>query len=241
MKKSFLKLSVSLFLVMLLSSPLFAYQEGAVSNGGSISGKITYSGTAPAPRVIKVDKDKGVCGNEKTSDALVVGKGGGIQYAVVQITDIKSGKKWNFTDATIDQKGCWFAPHVSLIKPGAMLTMLNNDGITHNMHTFSRKNPSINKAQPKFKKKMKIKGKLKTPETIKLSCDIHKRWMGAWIIVANSPYIAVTDASGSFKIDNVPAGDYTVEIWQEKIGKQTQKVSVKAGADTKVTASLKMK
>ena len=65
--------------------------------------------------------------------------------------------------------------------------------------------------------------------------------MGAWIIVADSPYIAVTDASGSFKIDNVPAGDYTVEIWQEKLGSQTAKVSVKGGSDAKVSASFKAK
>ena len=233
---------LALLMVILFVSPALAYQEGAVSNGGSISGKITFSGKAPAPRMIKIDKDTGVCGKEQASEALLVGKGGGIQNVVVKITGIKSGKKWDLPkDIVIDQKGCKFAPHVTIFKPGATLVLLNPDGITHNMHTFSRKNPAINKAQPKFKKKMNIKGKIKNPETIKLSCDIHKKWMGAWIIVADSPYIAVTDASGSFKIDNVPAGDYTVEIWQEKLGSQTAKVSVKGGSDAKVSASFKAK
>jgi plastocyanin len=231
-----------LFLLVILASPVLAYEEGSVENGGSISGKITFSGQAPAPRMIKIDQDKGVCGKEKASQDLLVGKGGGIQNVVVKIAGIKSGKKWEFgNESTIDQKDCRFAPHVSIFKPGATLVMLNSDDITHNMHTSSRKNPPLNRKQPKFKKKMKIKDKFKNPETIKMHCHIHEKWMVAWIIVADSPYIAVTDASGSFKIDNVPPGDYTVEIWQEKFGSQTAKVSVKGGSDAKVSASFKAK
>ncbi len=240
--KKTLSFYLALLLVAFLTSSALAYQEGSVANGGSISGKITFSGKAPAPRMISIDKDQAVCGKEKASQELLVGKDGGIQNVVVRITGIKSGKKWDLADEiTIDQKSCKFAPHVTIFKPGATLVMLNPDGITHNIHTFSRKNPAINKAQPKFKKKLKIKGKIKNHETIKLSCDIHKKWMGAWIIVADSPYIAVTDASGSFKMDNVPPGDYTVEIWQEKLGSQTVKVSVKGGSDAKVSASFKAK
>jgi plastocyanin len=240
MKKT-LSFYLALFLVAFLTSSALAYQEGSVSNGGSISGKITFSGKAPAPRMNSIDKEfQAVCGKKRASQDLLVGKSGGIQNVVVRITGIKSGKKWDIADEiTIDQKGCKFAPHVTIFKPGATLVMLNPDGITHNMHTFSRKNPAINKAQPKFKKEMKIEGKIKTPETIKLSCDIHKKWMVAWIIVADSPYIAVTDVSGSFKIDNVPAGNYIVDIWQEKLGSQTAKVSVKGGSDAKVSVSYK--
>ena len=162
MKKTWSFNFMLLFLVVFLASPALAYQEGAVSNGGSISGKITFSGKAPAPRMIKIDKDQAVCGNEQASEQLLVGKGGGMQNVVVKITEIKSGKKWDLPDdIVIDQKGCKFAPHVVIFKPGATLVLLNPDGITHNMHTFSRKNPSINKAQPKFKKKLKIKSKLK--------------------------------------------------------------------------------
>lgn len=240
--KRFWNFYPALLLAILLASPVLAYEEGGVTNGGRISGKITLEGKAPAPRKIKVNKDQDACGNEQTSEELLVGKDGGIQNVVVTITGIKSGKKWTLADEiTIDQDGCKFAPHVTLFKPGATLIALNPDGIAHNIHTFSRKNPAINKAQPKFKKKMTIKGKFKKPETIKLSCDIHKKWMGAWIIVADSPYITITDTSGSFKIDNVPPGDYTVEIWHEKLGKQTEKVSVKDNGDAKVSVSFKIK
>jgi plastocyanin len=232
--------SIAIFLVLYLVSPVLAYEEVSVSNGGSISGKVTFTGKAPEPKMIAVDKDQAVCGKERATQDLLVGKGGGIQNAVVKIFGIQSGKKWEFgNEVIIDQKGCRFAPHVSLFKPGATLVMLNSDGITHNMHTFSQKNLPVNKAQPKFKKELKIKSKFNEPETIKLGCDIHKKWMGAWIIVADSPYVAVTDGSGSFKIDNVPPGEYMIEVWQEKLGSQSVKVLVKEGSETTVSFSYK--
>ena len=49
-----------------------------------------------------------------------------------------------------------------------------------------------------------------------------------------NPYFAVTDNSGSFKLTDVPPGTYTVEVWQQKLGKTTQKVTVKAKEDAKV-------
>jgi len=239
--KRFWRFYLTLLLIIFLASPVLAYQEGMVTKGGSISGKITLSGKAPDAQKVKIDKDQNVCGTEKTSDALVVSKDGTVKDVVVTIEGVEKGMKWNLTDeSTLDQKGCWFKPHITLIKPGATLTVLNPDGITHNIHTYSVKNPSINKAQPKFKKKLEVKSKLKNPETIKLRCDIHK-WMSGWIIVAESPYVDVTDDNGSFKIENIPPGKYTLKVWQETLGSKTQEVTIQAGANTNASVSFQMK
>jgi hypothetical protein len=68
---------------------------------------------------------------------------------------------------------------------------------------------------------------------IRVKCDIHS-WMRAWIGVVDNPYFAVTGADGKFEIGNVPAGEYTLEAWQEVLGKQQQKVSVTAAGKTSV-------
>ena len=78
------------------------------------------------------------------------------------------------------------------------------------------------------------------PELIQVTCDAHG-WMNGWWVSASNPYYAVTDDKGNFAIKDVPPGDYTVTIWQEKLGKQEQKVSVKAGAPTKLDVSMKSK
>jgi hypothetical protein len=59
--------------------------------------------------------------------------------------------------------------------------------------------------------------------------------MHGWLVATENPYFAVTDNSGSFKLTDVPAGSYTVEVWHEKLGKSTQKVTVKAKEEAKVS------
>lgn len=219
-----------------LVSGAWGYEAIEVKNGGTISGEVKFVGTPPTPEEITVTKDAAVCGKTKKEDeSLIVGPNKGIQNVVVSITDIQKGKKMAETDTTLDQKDCRYTPHVVLLPAGAELKILNSDGILHNIHTYSTKNPSFNRAQPKFKKEMDEK--FAYPETVKLACDVHG-WMSGWLIVENNPYYAVTDATGAFKITDVPAGDYEVKFWQETLGETTRKVSVKPNADTQVVVEM---
>lgn len=161
-----------------------------------------------------------------------------MQNVVVSITDIQKGKKMAETDATLDQKDCQYAPHVVLLPAGADLKIVNSDGILHNIHTYSTKNPSFNRAQPKFKKE--IDEKFLSPETVKLACDVHG-WMSGWLIVEDHPYYAVTDANGTFKLTDVPPGDYELKFWQETLGETTRKASVKPNEETKVSVEMTKK
>jgi plastocyanin len=213
-----------------------AYEGGAVANGGSVSGTVKMKGTPPAPAKLDVNKDTEVCGaGQKTSKELLVAADGGVQYAVVYIPGITKGKAFSSDKATLDQKGCEYVPHIVLAPAGGDVDILNSDGILHNIHTYSDKNPPLNRAQPKFKKSMTEK--FATPERVRLSCDVHG-WMQGWLIVEDSPYYVVTDEKGAFKLTDVPAGDYEVKVWQEKLGESSQKVSVKAGADSSVNFEL---
>ena len=206
--------------------------------GGSIVGEVKFSGTPPAPKVVKINKDNQACGDEKKLEDLVVGPDKGIQWAVVSLVGAKGPAPKPAQKLVLDQKGCHFSPHVLLVPAGAEVDILNNDGVLHNIHTFSTANPSINKAQPKFKKVMTEK--FEKPEIIKVQCDAHS-WMQGWIVVQAHPHYAVTDEGGAFKLDNVPAGKHKVEVWHETLGKVTQEVEVKAGAPTKVTFELAKK
>jgi plastocyanin len=218
----------------------FAYEAIEVSNGGSITGTVKFDGAAPAPKQVEVSKDKEVCGLKPHFDQeLVVGSGGGIQYAVASLTDIGKGAALKPETAKFDQKGCQYEPHVLAFPAGSTVSIVNSDGILHNIHTYSTKNEAFNKAQPKFKKVMNT-DPIKEPEVIKVTCDAHG-WMKGYWFVAGNPYYAVTDESGHYTIKDVPAGDYTIEVWQEKLGTSDQKVSVKPGAAATVDVVLKGK
>jgi plastocyanin len=233
--------AVATMTAVALAAGVSAYEGGAVTDGGSISGTVKYEGTPPAPAKVPVTKDNEVCGQEKLSPDLIVGADKGIANVVVRITNIQKGKALAVptTNPTFDQKGCEYNPHVLAFPAGSTISIQNSDGILHNVHTTSTANPSFNQAQPKFKKV--IETKIEKPEMpIKVQCDAHG-WMHAWWISEDHPYYAVTDDKGAFKIADVPPGDYEIEIWQEILGKQTQKVSVKAKEDSKVSVSMTKK
>ena len=218
-----------------LASVALGYDAGAVSNGGSISGIITFAGDAPEAAPIEATKDAKVCAKlQKYDESLVVGDNKGIKNTVVSIVNISSGK--DFGDAmALDQKECVYTPHIVLTQAGADLEILNNDGILHNIHTYSEANAAFNQAQPKFKKK--LKKKFEKPEVVRVECDTHG-WMKGWIIVMDHPYYAVTDEAGAFSMTDVPVGEYELKIWHETLGETMQKVTVESGGEASVAVEL---
>jgi hypothetical protein len=229
-----------LILFLTPSPPAMAYEAIETASTGTIVGTVKFQEKTPERKKIAVTRDKKVCGKEaKFTEFLVVSANGGVKNAVLYLADIKRGKKFEApAPLQIDQRGCQFRPHVLIVPAGKSFDLINSDGILHNFRTNSTKNPILNKAQPKFKKKLKIK--INKPEIIRANCDVHE-WMNAWLVVAEHPYYAITDEGGSFKITGVPPGTYTVRLWHETLGQQTRKVTVKAGEQTRAAFELKKK
>jgi plastocyanin len=209
----------------------------AMAAGGTISGTVKYDGTAPKPKPVEVTKDKEVCAlHPHVQEDLLVDSSGGIANAVVVLKGASGQPKPE--TVKFDQKGCDYVPHVLAFPAGSTVQIMNDDGILHNIHTYSTANPSFNAAQPKFKKEMDKK--VDKPEVIKVTCDAHG-WMKGWWYVTDTPYYAVTDEKGNYTIKDVPAGNYTVEVWQETLGTQDQKADVKDGGTSNVNFTLKGK
>lgn len=212
-----------------------AYPAFAAS--GTVSGIVKYDGVAPTPKKVEITKDKDVCGAKLHFDeSLIVGKNGGIANAVVII----KGAKGDLKPETVkfDQIGCDYVPHVLAFPAGSTVDIINSDGILHNIHTYSKLNPSLDMAQPKFKKV--IAQKIEKPEIIPITCDAHG-WMKGWWVSTDTPYFAVTDSSGHFTIKDVPPGSYVAQVWQETLGTADQKIEVKDGATTTADFSMKPK
>ena len=218
-----------------------AYDAVDVKDGGAVVGEVKFAGSPPPREKLAVNKDTEVCGKgEHLSESLIVGANGGVQNAVVYLTNISKGKALDgaVPNGGVDQNGCRYAPHVTLVPAKTNFNIVNNDGILHNIHTYSTKNKPVNLAQPKFKKT--ITQQFEQSEFIKVTCDAHG-WMSGWIVVEDHPYYAVTDQSGAFKLADIPPGDYEVKVWHETLGEKTQKVSVKPKAETKATFELAKK
>lgn len=203
---------------------------------GSVTGKVIFKGTH-VPGKVAISKDREACGDSKLDPVLVVGSQGEVKNAVIQFADLKQAVAAP-KEVLLDQVKCEYLPHVLAIPAGSTVKIKNSDGILHNVHSFSEKNTPFNRAQPKYLKE--ISEKFAKPEMISVRCDVHG-WMSGWIVVTESPFYDVTAADGGFKMENIPVGKYTLEVWHETLGKATQPVEVKFGEVTHVTFEFQMK
>lgn len=205
---------------------------------GEVTGRVLYAGTPPERPPIAITKDAEVCGREPhLDDALVVGPDRGILNVVVRVADPGDAKPMPAPSGrvTIDQNGCRFDPRIVLVPAGTPLDFVNSDGILHNIHTWSKLNPSFNRAQPKLKKVMSET--FANPELFRVTCDVHP-WMTGTIIVAGHAFYALTGPDGRFTIAGVPAGARTLEFWHERLGVQKRQVTIPASGEVKVDLTL---
>jgi len=199
---------------------------------------VVFDGDIPQSQALTVSKDVEVCGRtEKFPEALLIGPDKGIKNAVVFLQTVTRGKSLSLptSNPVIDQLDCLYTPHVLLVPAGATVDIKNSDGILHNIHTYSEKNPAFNTAQPKFK--TVISKTFTQPEVIRVTCDVHD-WMVAWVVVQDHPYYALTDATGAFRLSDVPAGEYELKVWHEALGEDSRSVSVTVDQESSVEITL---
>ncbi len=209
---------------------------------GSVLGVVRFSGKAPAMLPKPVTKDGSVCGKEAPSEAILVAVDGGLANVVVSLPDIKNAPGTAaHAPAFIDQVGCRYRPHVQAVDVGASLTLLNNDGVFHNVHAnlagAAAPVTVFNLAMPFKGQKLPVA--VKRPGVMRLQCDAGHTWMQAYIVAFPHRFYAVTDAQGRFSLDKIPAGEHDLDLWHEPIdGKSiglTKRIRVTV-LDGKVTA-----
>ena len=244
MKKLMIALSVAGLCALPMTSQAAKYKEMAVSDGGTVSGKVTFSGKDEAPKVYKISKDNDVCGTGNREIDYVRVQNGTLLDTVVYLDKVKEGKAFpaELSETTLDQKNCEFKPFLQVMQNGTDLAAVNSDPVLHNIRTYEimgrAKKTVFNVSQPKPNTVTK-KVKLKRGDVMKIECDAHD-FMHGFVFVAKNPYAAIVQDDGSFTIDNVPPGKYTVKGWHGTITKGPKaKVEVTAGGTA--TADLEFK
>jgi len=202
---------------------------------------VTFAGTPPAMPAIRMDADP-TClqqGGTVTAESVVVGTDGALQNVFVYVKDGLGSLRFPVpSDAVVlDQKGCRYVPHVLGVQVGQRFEILNSDPTLHNIHAVPTANREFNTGQPI--PGMKTTRQFTTREVmVPFKCDVHP-WMNAYAGVLDHPFFAVTGADGSFELKGLPPGTYTIEAWHERLGTQTQMVTIGAKETGAVAFSFK--
>jgi plastocyanin len=110
-----------------------------------------------------------------------------------------------------------FQPHVLMVEMGSTVDFPNLDPIFHNAFSnFDGQPFDVGLYPPGTTQKVKFVRE----GIVHVFCNIHSM-MSAVIIVVNSPWFAVTRQDGSFRIPNVPAGEYRLRVWHERASQPT--------------------
>ncbi|MBI2892995.1 MAG: hypothetical protein HYY06_05550 [Deltaproteobacteria bacterium] len=208
----------------------------AANGTGTIHGKVAFTGTRPTPTPLKRDQDPFCARTAMNDEQVVVNDDATLRNVIVHLT---KGVTGNYpapsAHALVEQHDCMYRPRAQAIVAGQTLEIKNGDQTLHNVHTYQGTETLFNRAQiagsPAIEREITDYEGVMT-----LKCDVHG-WMAAFILVSNHPFFATTGEDGSFTIQNVPVGTYTIESWHEKLGRKTQEVTVTRDGTAEVNLS----
>jgi plastocyanin len=199
---------------------------------GTVVGKVELRAGA---QLIRRERGARYRTNESVQDA---------DHQVEKVSEQKSvvvyleGEKLEAVQSTkpsriaIDQRNAVFSPHVLAIQKGTSVDFINHDKIYHNVFSLS--------PAKKFDIGRRPTGEavpilFDRPGVVQVFCDIHSQ-MTAYVVVLDNPFFVHPDNDGTFKIDHVPPGTYTLRVWHERLTASDQKITVSPGGT--VTAHL---
>jgi len=239
------KYLVAIFLFLLsIQSPALALDPQAPSSSkappsslaslgvGKIIGRVRVEGRIERPEPLKVFKNREFCGSGVPDESFLAGVEGGLQNAVVTIRGARIEKPVRpLKRLVLDNKNCAFFPHVQVARVGSRVLLLNSDPILHDIHARLGSETLFNVGLPSWRQ---VEKRLTRVGIVTIECEVLHTWMTAYIVVTPNPFFAVTDESGNFIIEGVPAGSYELEVWHEKLGGLSRRVTVKENQISRV-------
>ena len=190
------KFAATLTLSLLVCAAALILQQNVSAAGeGKITGTIKLDGTPPHQKPIDMSKEPSCqqqhAGHPITTETVVTGPNGALQFVVVYISEGLSGAAANAVPSQtpdFNQKGCQYIPHVVGLQVNQPMEIFNHDQTSHNIHPMSKTNPEWNKMQAQGAPP--IEDRFKRPETlIPVKCNQHG-WMKANVGVLAHPYFA---------------------------------------------------
>ena len=169
----------------------------------------------------------------------ISGKVTGVPGASVVFVEAIPGKTFPVPteQPVMAQRRLMFQPHILPVQQGSTVEFLNSDSVAHNVFWVSvGGNRRLGHNLGTWPQNEKRAFKFDTPGAVPLLCNVHSE-MSGYIVVVPTPYFALTNQSGEYKIENLPDGAYNLTAWHEGIKNQSRRVDVAGDAKTDFTLS----
>ncbi len=261
MKKRVFLVTSGLVMGAFLLAPLASFA------GGTVTGKVTFSGKAeekeflfskfPNPKFCpKIPKKELIRGEKRILPTIEVGKDGALKAAVVAVTDVEDKAFVDgYKGTDVVAEFCEFLPYTGVVVKQKNFHVENHDndpddpksvkGVLHNPHSFEVLGPSsstvfnIGLAEKGSKlDKPVVLRKDKQGSMFRLQCDQHE-FMQSFFLPVSNPHYAVVKEDGTFEIKDIPAGKHKLVAWHPFAGKVEAEVDVPEGGSAKADFAIK--
>ena len=249
--------------LVVFASPGRAYEEISVVNGGTIKGQVTITGDTPRPMAFNLVTipDAVYCGRISTGtgwrivEDFVIGADGSLKDAVVMLTGVEKGKRFEVPKVLIEAMDCDFLPFVNVLRDQDEITVINMDPVEHDIQGYET--ARVRGARVLFNRPLpmnafhKVLGMLHSHKHLPgkpmiqkvhlrkgrnifvMQCGFHP-YMFSWGVVVKNPYYAITKEDGRFELTDVPPGEYTLTVWHAGMKKYLDR-NITVTADGSVT------
>jgi len=212
--------------------------QGLGRHLGTLEGTVRLAGDGAArPTAVGNTTDPEVCGRTQTlEDLLVEPRSRGVANAIATLVDVPDSVVLpppTPRRLVIDNRDCRYVPHVSVAALGDTLVALNSDPVFHTTHYYGPVESNVALTRP-GQTVPTVAGQV---GVITILCDLHG-WMKGFVRVDAHRLHDVSDERGRFRIDGLPPGGYTVEVWHERLGTRRVGVEIEAGRASRVEIAL---
>lgn len=195
----------------------------AARGDATITGKVHFRGTPPPKKVLKTAPCHEGSNKEVIDETVVVDENGGLANVFVYIENGPMVDGRNLPPAVMDQVDCVYTPHAVGVVVNQVLAVKSSDPVFHNTAYTPQRNPADNFALLRAGAEKHVR--FVAAEVFPIRCDVHP-WMSAYVGVFDNPFFSVTAADGSYKVANVPAGNYTLVAKHELYGEVRKEIEI---------------